>query len=77
MLKIQLTEKDESAGNHVHVKKKKRKHLDSEIILKKECSAVFFSSSTSCKCEMTEQFYTAYLSLCKTWTLGRKLLLLL
>lgn len=42
MFKIQLTEKDESAGNDVHVKKKKKKtHLDSEIILKKDCSAVF------------------------------------
>lgn len=26
MFKIQLTEKDESAGNHVHVKKKKKEN---------------------------------------------------
>lgn len=47
-------------------RRKKKTWLDSQIILQKECkvySAFFFSFSTSCKYQITEQFYTASLSL--------------
>lgn len=60
------TEKMSQQGTCSCQKKEKKTHLDSQIILQKEhkvYSAIFFFSfSTSCKYETTEQFYTACLS---------------